>query len=203
MTLVEMLIVTSMLGLIAFVIAAVFVTILRITPQTEYRIDDARSTRGLQTWLARDVASTPANVYNAGTGVGYVDSSFPSPVAAGVLPGAVCTTTGTHVLYMSWKDGSTLYHSQYTIEGDATSGYEVVRTICGGDSAAISITGDVAADACTSTPRSQVTITDLNADLVNEATVNLCFVSIQTEGLSAGGSQQEITMSIVSRNGDY
>lgn len=202
LTLVEMLIVVSLLGLVMFVIAAAFVTILRVTPSTHYRIDDARSTRGLQTWLARDVASTPPHVYDS-TRTGYVDGSFSSPDAAGVPAGDVCTTSGTHVLFMAWTDQGISYRSQYTIEGDATTGYEVVRTICGGDNDTVSLTGDVSNATCAASPRSELISLDQDSDGEVEATVELCFVSTQTQdGLLGGDRQQEITLSVASRNGD-
>lgn len=196
LTLVEMLIVVSLLGLVMFVIAATFLTILRVTPSTEYRIDDARSTRGLQTWLARDVASTPPNVYDSATKMGYVDAAvFASPSAAGVPASDVCTTTGTHVLFMAWVDRGVSYRAQYTIDGDAASGYEVVRTICGGDSGVVSLTGDVSNVPCAAKPWSMFDST--------LATVELCFVSSQTkDGLLGGDRTQEITLSVASRNGD-
>lgn len=204
LTLVELLVVSSLLGLVMFVIAATFVTILRVTPTTEYRIDDARSTRGLQTWLARDIASTPPQFYNSSTGTGYVDGSYASPGAGGVPPGDLCTSSGTHVLFMAWKDRGTWYRAQYTIEGDATTGYEVVRTICGGDTAQVSLTGDVSSEACATTQRSTLTTTDVDGDFEIEAVVDLCLVSTQSEndGLLSGDGQQEITLSVASRNGD-
>jgi prepilin-type N-terminal cleavage/methylation domain-containing protein len=204
MTMVEMLVVITILGVISLVIGATFITILKVTPATAYRIDDARSTRGLQTWLARDVASTPPVVYDPVSGVGFVDSAFASPAAAGVPLADACATSGTHVLFMAWVDQGISYRSQYTIEGDATGGYKVIRTICGGDVARVSLTGDVSNEVCSSVPyRSDVDITDADLDGAFEAKANLCFVTIQTDaGLSVGGDRQEITMSVVSRNGD-
>ena len=204
MTLVELLVVTSLLGLVMFVIAATFVTILRVTPSTEYRIDDARSTRGLQTWLVRDFASTPPHVYDPGTRTGYVDGSQSSPAAAGVPAGDVCISSGIHVLFMAWSDRGTSYRAQYTIEGSATTGYEVVRTICGGNNAQLSLTGDVSSGACATALRSTVTPVDADGDGADEAAVvDLCLVSTQTDnGLLSGDGQQEITLSVASRNGD-
>jgi prepilin-type N-terminal cleavage/methylation domain-containing protein len=58
-TLIELLIVMSLIGLVATVLASAIVVTLRTAPSTELRTDDARSTRGLSTWLSQDVASTP------------------------------------------------------------------------------------------------------------------------------------------------
>lgn len=204
LTLVELLVVVSLIGLVMFVIAAAFTTIVRVAPNTMYRIDDARSTRGLHTWLTRDISSTPPHVYDTATGTGYVDGSYPSPGAAGVPGADVCAPPGgTHVLFMAWSDRGVSYRAQYTIEGDAGSGFRVVRTICGGDDDRLPLTGDVSNGTCASSFRSALTITDADSDGVAEATVNLCLVSTQPgDGLLGGDGQQEITLSVASRNGD-
>jgi prepilin-type N-terminal cleavage/methylation domain-containing protein len=201
MTLVELVVAVVLLGVVTVVIAATFSTILRVTPATAYRIDDARSTRGLQTWLARDVASTPPIPYDPSSGVGYVDSIV-TPSVAGVPAGDICTTSGVHVLFMAWSDGGTSYRAQYTIEGDA-GGYEVRRTICGGNASALSVTGDVSNSECASARLSELVLTDIDSDGLTEARVELCFVSAQSAGgLIGGDDRQEITMSVASRNGD-
>lgn len=202
MTLVEVIVVTAIIGLITTVIAAAFVTIVRVSPTTVYRIDDARSTRGLQTWLARDIASTPPIAYDPTSRVGYVQSST-SPIAAGVPPSDVCTTSGIHVLFMAWRDGSASFSAQYTIEGSATDGYKVKRSMCGDSNADLSVTGDVAPDQCAARPRSVLTAIDSDSDGLVEATVELCFMSTQPgPGLLGGDARQEITISVASRNGD-
>jgi hypothetical protein len=194
----------SLLGLIMLVITATFVTILRITPATAYRIDDARSTRGLHTWLTRDISSTPPAQYDVASRTGYVDGSFADPSAGGVPAADVCTTSGTHVLFMAWLDRGTSYRAQYTIEGDPTTSYRVVRTICGGDSGRLPLTGEVSLATCALSPPSTFNPVDADNDLVFEAaTVDLCLVSAQTEsGLLGGDGQQEVTLSVASRNGD-
>lgn len=203
LTLVELLVVITLLGLVMFVIAAAFSTILRVAPSTTYRIDDARSTRGLHTWLTRDISSTPPTVYDPGTGTGFVDGSYPSPTDAGVPAADLCTPDGAHVLFMAWSDRGTSYRAQYTIEGDASLGFRVVRTICGGDNDRLPLTGDVSDGTCASSFRSVLTTTDVDTDGDVEATITLCLVSIQDDdGLLGGDGQQEITLSVASRNGD-
>jgi type II secretory pathway pseudopilin PulG len=56
---VEVLVVIAVLGVLITALASTIVVILRTTPSTETRIDDARTTRGLVTWLTQDVMSTP------------------------------------------------------------------------------------------------------------------------------------------------
>ncbi|HEY5663021.1 MAG TPA: type II secretion system protein [Ilumatobacter sp.] len=58
-TLVELLVVISMLGIVISTLSLAFVAVLATTPDTEARVDDARSTRGLATWLAHDTTSAP------------------------------------------------------------------------------------------------------------------------------------------------
>ena len=58
-TLVEMLIVVTILGVVMTTLAAVFSVIVRTTPSTEARADDARSLQGLVTWLPQDIDAAP------------------------------------------------------------------------------------------------------------------------------------------------
>lgn len=198
MTLVELLIVSVLLGLVTTVIAAAFITVLRVTPTTEFRIDDARTNRNLQGWLIRDVSSTPPNVYSIVDGVGYIDSSSAIPA------GHECTTSGIHVLLMAWKDGGTSYRAQYTIQGSAASGFEVVRTICGGASRTHKVSGDVSSASCNPEPRSNLLLSDLDGDGDDDAVVELCFVSVDPEiGLFESEGTQEVKMSVASRNGGF
>lgn len=201
MTLIELLIVTVLLGLVTTVIAAAFITILRVTPSTEFRIDDARTNRNLQGWLIRDVSSTPPEPYDPVERVGFIDSS-------GAIPaGHECAPAGIHVLFMGWKDTDTgvTYRSQYTIQGSAATGYEVTRSICGGTTRTHAVSGDVAPDTCAAEPRSLVTLIDSDPDPdIDDATVELCFVSVDPEvGLFQSEGTREVKMSVVSRNGEF
>jgi prepilin-type N-terminal cleavage/methylation domain-containing protein len=58
-TLIELLIVIVLLGVIMSVLATAIVVSLKTLPATEQRVDDARSTRGLATWLSHDTTSAP------------------------------------------------------------------------------------------------------------------------------------------------
>lgn len=58
-TLIEVLIVVTIMGVLAVAIAGVFSVIVRTTPSTEARADDARSLVGISTWLPADVSATP------------------------------------------------------------------------------------------------------------------------------------------------
>jgi prepilin-type N-terminal cleavage/methylation domain-containing protein len=62
-TLIETLLTMVVTGIIVSSIAVAFSVIVRVSPDTEVRIDDARSTRGLATWLSHDTTSTPPYRY--------------------------------------------------------------------------------------------------------------------------------------------
>lgn len=192
-TLVEMVIVVTLMGLVLAVIAATFVAILRITPATQFRIDDARSTRGLQTRLARDLASTPdANVV---TSPGYS-----SPGCGG--------GSGENVLHLSWVDGST-FTVDYRIVDQ-----RIIRTYCDGSSTASNeLTSAVAPTPCTEPPWpgnvyaivNTITVNQLDSPTPkNYKEVDLCLVSLEEDtGLNGGGgTTQEILISVTSRHPD-
>ena len=58
-TLVDLLIAMVLATLLVGSLSAALVMALRASPTTEDRIDDARSTRTLSTWLTQDTMSTP------------------------------------------------------------------------------------------------------------------------------------------------
>jgi prepilin-type N-terminal cleavage/methylation domain-containing protein len=191
LTLVELIVVVTLVGMVAAVIGAAFVTILRTTPSTQYRIDDARSTRGLQTYLARDVASTPpqeiVSVADLDPG-GFAISS----TSLAVVDNCGQPTADTF-LHMTWVDASSgvSYHAAYTINGNT-----VYRTTCSdaGPPATQRISGDVSSQHCDG----WTTYAVLSAGFTS---VDICLRSLAADtGLDAGGETQEILLSITSRN---
>mgnify|MGYP000246919284 CR=1 FL=1 len=58
-TLIEVIIVLVILGIVMSSLSLAFSVALRTNPDNESRVDDARSTRSLATWLSYDVSSTP------------------------------------------------------------------------------------------------------------------------------------------------
>jgi len=56
-TLIEVVIVTVMLGLVSLVMGFAITTVLRVTPTAESQVNDARSLQGLTAWFANDAAS--------------------------------------------------------------------------------------------------------------------------------------------------
>jgi len=60
-TLIEVVVVTVLLGLVSLVIGFAITTVLRVTPTTESDVDDARSVQGLTAWFPNDAASAEAS----------------------------------------------------------------------------------------------------------------------------------------------
>lgn len=127
-TLIEILIVVVIFGIIVSAIAVAFSVFVRVAPNTELRIDDARSTRGLATWLAHDTTSTPR--FEPQQAQGGFDLS-PSRNDCGGL--------GSNILHMTWvedglaertfvanyrfvPDGGTSTVVRYTCRRSGTSG---------------------------------------------------------------------------------
>lgn len=194
MTLVEVLVVTVLLGLVVTVIAAAIATVLRVAPATTFRVDDARSTRGLQTWLVRDVSSTPPQSISGGSD-GFVFSAA-ELAASGV---SMCAgSPSTLVVHMQWSEGTDVYSVTYHIDD-----HRVVRTLCGSHSGELRLTSNVSSSPCdgwSAFVRPVPTPTGPPPYPVDSA--DLCITSFEeASGLNAGGGrQQDIVLSITSRN---
>jgi hypothetical protein len=90
---VELLIVISLIAIIVPCLAVAFSVIVRTTPNTQIRIDDARSTRGLATWLSHDTTSAPR--FQPLTDQGGIDTS----------PGVnTCNGAGVNLLHLQWTE---------------------------------------------------------------------------------------------------
>jgi prepilin-type N-terminal cleavage/methylation domain-containing protein len=138
-TLVEVLVVISVLGVLVTALASTIVVVLRTAPPTELRIDDTRMTRGLMTWLHQDVASTPPYLpqkrpLNSPLGVstvGFDQAGGRSDCA---------NTAGTNLVHMRWiernlnDDGTetwTTYVATYRrVASGATQ--SIIRYTCSG-----------------------------------------------------------------------
>jgi prepilin-type N-terminal cleavage/methylation domain-containing protein len=98
-TLIELLIVTVLLGVIMSVLAAAVVVSLKTLPATEQRVDDARSTRGLATWLSHDTTSAPG--FDSVTAQGGLDitlANFPND----------CSGSGKNLLHLTWTEQTSI-----------------------------------------------------------------------------------------------
>jgi hypothetical protein len=197
LTLVELIIVTTLLGLITTVIAAAFVTIIRVSPATQYRVDDARSVRALQTWLVRDVASTPTRQMTAAADLGTGGYIFSNGSTAWLTGSDVCGAGPGNILHMTWNDGVVRYNANYRIAGG-----RVVRNYCAGSSmSTLKLAGDVSTTFCTAPGFSSVYSygTASGPDITS---VEICVRSLEADtGLnSGGGDTKDIVLSVSSRN---
>lgn len=126
-TLIELLIVTTIIGVIVGSLSAAFLVIVRTSPSSEIRVDDARSTRGLATYLSHDTTSAPP--YDYFDPKGWIDTS------AG--PGN-CGGAGTNIVQFSWLENGFSSRTFYANYRFVTSGSEasVVRYSCSSTTAA-------------------------------------------------------------------
>lgn len=120
-TLIEILIVMSILGLIIGTLSATFVVIVRTSPSTELRVDDARSTRGLATWLSHDTTSAPP--YYISDPKGWIDTT-----TGGSCPGS----SGANLVEFSWREEGFTTQTFYANYRYVANGAEatVVRYSC-------------------------------------------------------------------------
>ena len=100
-TLTEILITVVLLGLVTATLAAAITTSLAAAPQTDARIDDARSTRTLATWLSHDTTSAPPFLPEQPTG--GIDITT---VATG--DNNDCGGVGTNLLHLQWRESAAL-----------------------------------------------------------------------------------------------
>lgn len=114
-TLVEVLIVTLLIGVVMTTMVAVVSVILRTTPPTDIRASDARSLQGLVTWLPQDVDATPPG------GFDNVD-----------WPCAGSTPAGQKILTMNWQETTDITHefaTSYRYE-QVGSEWRIARYAC-------------------------------------------------------------------------
>ena len=120
-TLVELLIVIAVQGIIVTAIAAAFMVFVRTAPGTEVRLDDARSTRGLSTWLSHDTTSAPP--FMLPDHRGWMDTNPASNSCGG---------DGSNLLELSWRERgfatTTFYAGYRAVERDGT--LTIVRYSC-------------------------------------------------------------------------
>lgn len=127
-TLIEMTIVIVVMGTLMAALAMAVSITLRAAPDNEDRIDDARSTRSLSTWLAQDTTSTPPVIpEGAYGGMNTTSTSASDPSGANA-----CGGNGQNIVHMTWTEtttGTTTYVANYRFVGDATQA-RVARYTC-------------------------------------------------------------------------
>jgi prepilin-type N-terminal cleavage/methylation domain-containing protein len=199
LTLVELLVVTALLGLVITVVATAMVTVVRVSPTTHYRIDDARSVRALQTWLVRDAASTPPEQMTSAADLGTGGYIFSDGSTAWLPVDERCGAGTGNILHMAWNDDGQRFHANYRIDND-----RVIRTYCSssGGEVMVRIAGDVSTSFCSS-PGFSAAYSYGNAGAsVPVESVEICVRSVARDsGLSQGdGATSDIVISVTSRN---
>lgn len=126
LTLVELLIVITLMGLISTTLAGAMIVILRTAPSTELRIEDARSTRGLATWLSHDVASAPPFTPPVSGRGGFDTQPTADRCGAG---------DGANLVEMVWYEGTTWFASGYRLVPQG-AGHSIRRVTCSASSSA-------------------------------------------------------------------
>lgn len=124
-TLVEVTIVIVIMGMLMAALAMAISITLRTAPDTEARIDDARSTRGLATWLSYDTTSTPPFLPEKTQG--GIDLTT-SPTANN----NDCGGQGSNIVHLQWTEkttATTVYVANYRFVVDAGVG-KVIRYAC-------------------------------------------------------------------------
>ena len=117
-TLTEILVVVALAGIMSTALVAAFSIIVRTTPDSTQRVTDARSLKGLVTWLPQDVDATPPR--------GFDTSPTAWPCAGSPPPDSY------NVIAMSWTefgDLATEFHAAYRYEFTAGT-WVVARYSC-------------------------------------------------------------------------
>lgn len=96
-TLVELLLTMLISGVLIASLATAISVAIQTTPTSERRIDDARSTRSLSTYLAQDTTSTPPFAPEQGEG-GFNVSTVDGP------ENNDCGAEGTNIVHLQWTE---------------------------------------------------------------------------------------------------
>ena len=126
-TLIEILIVLSIMGVIAGALAMTVSIVLRTAPSSEVRVDDARTIQGLVTWLPQDVDAAPPGSFNT-------DPAAPWP-CNGTTP-----SNSFNVLTMHWTeraDSTTNFVASYRYEFNGST-WHILRYTCDDTSSSMS-----------------------------------------------------------------
>lgn len=123
-TLIEVLIVVITLGLISTVLAATVTVILRTSPTSEVRADDARSLQGLVTWIPQDVDAAPPDGFNTDVNEWACGGTAPAnsfSLLSITWDEVTDTTTSYAAAYRYEFDGSEWRIARYSCDDTVTS----------------------------------------------------------------------------------
>ncbi len=121
-TLIEVVVVTVLIGLIATVIAFAITTVLRVTPVADSQVTNARSLQGLTAWFSDDAASVVAS------GSGSVNLTSPLKCANSEA------SPGANLVEFQWtveEPSTTTFVAAYRLEPNGV-GQSVYRYECSG-----------------------------------------------------------------------
>lgn len=129
MTLIELLIVVSMMGLLATVISAAIVVVLRQSPETMARVDTARWEQNLGTWLPADLTSAEWPLDTDGDGIPDDPTESITYDAYAPCADPMCTW-GENIAHLSWNDNGVDIDISYRYGQTADGSYEFRRVDC-------------------------------------------------------------------------
>lgn len=129
-TLVELIVVTVLLGLVTSALAFAATVMMRTGPLAEERIDDARGTSSLASWLSRDLSSTPGQPWQSATG--GIDANATKCVGT--------PSGGEHLVSFGWSFGTNHRAVDYFLVDDSANpsrpaderSSDVMRVSCDG-----------------------------------------------------------------------
>ncbi len=124
-TLIEVAIVVAIMGVLAAAISSAFMVIVRTTPPTEARADDARSLVGISTWLPVDVSAVPRTPLSNAT-----DHWDSSPDRSSGCSGA---DPGNNLLWIRHRESISGAPQNFTVSYrliDDTESSRIVRVAC-------------------------------------------------------------------------
>ena len=129
MTLIELLVAITVIGLIATVLAATITVVLRQAPETTARVDTARWEQNLGTWMPADLTSAQWPDDLDGDGVPddptqAVDYDLYEPCGE-----AICTW-GENVVHLSWEENGVAVDISYRYGETDDGTYEFRRVEC-------------------------------------------------------------------------
>ena len=130
MTLIELLVCVTVVGLIATVLAATVTVVLRQSPETTARVDTARWEQNLGTWLPADLASAEWPVDENGDGVPDDPThAVDYPEYKPCLGQPICEW-GKNVVHLSWEENGVAIDVSYRYGPLDDGTYEFRRVEC-------------------------------------------------------------------------
>ena len=179
-TLVEVIIVVAILGLVMSALAAAFVVVLRVSPASQTRADDARALLGLTNWVSQDVASAEEDQFIIGPHTSSCSSGVPA---------------STGLLELRWSEGVTIFSVDYRYVPAGSGSGTIHRYSCkdGGAAAGLRVSPTLRdIPSATFAPPAPVNITLVPTTLVDGVTPGSKGLQFQVFVLDEKGAQREL-----------